>query len=65
MITELTNHLFQSTLFGIAAAFLTLAFRKNQAQVRALHEQLGLKFVAATGPGESLVIDHVERPTDN
>jgi bla regulator protein BlaR1 len=30
----LTNHLWQSTLFAIVAALLTLAFRKNQAKVR-------------------------------
>jgi uncharacterized protein (TIGR03435 family) len=29
-----TNHLWQSTLFAIAAGLLTLAFRKNRAQVR-------------------------------
>jgi hypothetical protein len=34
MISALTNHLWQSTLFAMAAAFLTLAFRKNQAEVR-------------------------------
>ena len=34
MIAQLTNHLWQSTLFAVAAAFLTLAFRKNRAQVR-------------------------------
>jgi hypothetical protein len=34
MISELTNHLWQSTLFAIAAGLLTVAFRKNRAQVR-------------------------------
>ena len=34
MIRELTNHLWQSTLFGIAAGLLTLAFRGNRAKVR-------------------------------
>src|SRR5882724_11635018 len=34
MIGELTNHLWQSTLFGVAAGLLTVAFRKNRAQVR-------------------------------
>jgi bla regulator protein BlaR1 len=34
MIAELTNHLWQSTLFAVAAGLLTLAFRKNRAQVR-------------------------------
>lgn len=34
MIGEWTNHLWQSTLVAIGAAFLTLAFRKNRAEVR-------------------------------
>jgi uncharacterized protein (TIGR03435 family) len=34
MINAVTNHLWQSTLFGIAVGLLTLAFRKNRAQVR-------------------------------
>ena len=31
----------------------------------AIQEQLGLKLVPAKGPGEFLVIDHVERPSGN
>src|SRR5258708_38441318 len=34
MIGELTNHLWQSTLFAVVAWLLTIAFRKNRAQVR-------------------------------
>jgi beta-lactamase regulating signal transducer with metallopeptidase domain len=34
MIDQLTNHLWQSTLFAVAAGLLTVAFRKNRAQVR-------------------------------
>ncbi len=34
MIGELTNHVWQSTLFAAAAGLLTAAFRKNRAQVR-------------------------------
>lgn len=34
MIGQWTNHLWQSTLFAVAAALLTLAFGKNRAQVR-------------------------------
>lgn len=36
MIDALINHLWQSTLFALAAALLTLAFRKNGARVRFL-----------------------------
>lgn len=35
------------------------------ALVPALREQLGLKLVADRGPVDMLVIDHVERPTEN
>ena len=93
MIGALTNHLWQSTLFAIAAAFLTLVFRKNQAKVRywlwlsAVPEISagpvidktglsgmfdidpappgGLNLTPARGPDKLLVIDHVERPTEN
>jgi uncharacterized protein (TIGR03435 family) len=34
MIGQLTNHLWQSTVFALAAAVLTLAFRANRAKVR-------------------------------
>jgi len=34
MTGELTNHLWQSTLFALAAGLLTTAFRGNKAQVR-------------------------------
>ncbi len=34
MIGELTNHLWQSTFYAIAAGMLALAFRKNRAQIR-------------------------------
>jgi bla regulator protein BlaR1 len=34
MIPELTNHIWQSTLFAAVAGLATLAFRKNRAQVR-------------------------------
>ncbi|MGA3328788.1 MAG: TIGR03435 family protein [Terriglobia bacterium] len=34
MIGELSNHLWQSTVFAILAGLLTLAFRRNRAQVR-------------------------------
>ena len=33
-IALLTNHLWQSTLFAVVVALVTLAFRKNRAQVR-------------------------------
>ena len=32
---------------------------------QAIQEQLGLKLVAATGPVDVLVIDHIERPSEN
>jgi len=34
MIAEVANHLWQSTVFVVVAGLLTLAFRKNRAQVR-------------------------------
>lgn len=34
MIAEVTNHVWQSTLFAVAVAFLTIAFFKNRAQIR-------------------------------
>jgi uncharacterized protein (TIGR03435 family) len=34
MIGEITNHLWQSTVFAAAVALVTLAFRKNRAEVR-------------------------------
>jgi bla regulator protein BlaR1 len=34
IIEQWTNHLWQSTLFAVMAALLTLAFSKNRAQVR-------------------------------
>jgi len=34
MIAQLTNHLWQSTLFAAVAGLLAVAFRKNRAQVR-------------------------------
>jgi len=34
MISEWTNHLWQSTIFSIAVALLAVAFRRNRAQVR-------------------------------
>ena len=34
MPAELTNHIWQSTLFAVAVWLLTIAFRKNGAQVR-------------------------------
>jgi uncharacterized protein (TIGR03435 family) len=44
---------------GAAAADLGADF------FTALHEQLGLKLESAKGPVEILVIDHVERPSEN
>jgi len=34
MIGELTNHLWQSTVFAVAVGFMTIGFRKNRAHVR-------------------------------
>lgn len=46
MLAALTNHLWQSTIFALAAALLTLAFRKNRAQIRyALWLAASLKFL--------------------
>ncbi|MGH9574489.1 MAG: M56 family metallopeptidase [Candidatus Acidiferrales bacterium] len=46
MLAALANHLWQSTIFALAAALLTLAFRKNRAQIRyALWLAASLKFL--------------------
>lgn len=46
MIGQLTNHVWQSTIFAAVAALLTLAFRKNRAQVRySLWLSASLKFL--------------------
>src|SRR5579864_410125 len=46
MIGELTNHLWQSTVFAIAVALVALAFRKNRAEVRYwLWLSASLKFI--------------------
>jgi len=34
MTGAITNHVWQSTLFAVAAGLLTLVFRRNRAQVR-------------------------------
>lgn len=34
MLSELTNHLWQSTIFALAAGLVTIGFRQNRAQVR-------------------------------
>ena len=31
----------------------------------ALQQQLGLRIESGKGPGETIVIDHIERPTEN
>jgi uncharacterized protein (TIGR03435 family) len=31
----------------------------------AIEEQLGLRLVATKGPGQVLVIDHIEQPSEN
>jgi bla regulator protein BlaR1 len=51
----LGNHLWQSTLFAIAAATLTLTFRKNQAQLRyRIYLAASLKFLIPFSPLISL-----------
>jgi uncharacterized protein (TIGR03435 family) len=39
--------------------------REGPGIFQAIQEQLGLKLVAAKGPVDVLVIDHIERPTEN
>ena len=51
MIGELTNHLWQSTLFAVAAGLLAFAFRKNRAQIR-----YGLWFSASLKFSDSLLL---------
>jgi bla regulator protein blaR1 len=51
----LANHLWQSTLFAVATAILTLPLRKNQAQVRyCLYLAASLKFLVPFSPLISL-----------
>lgn len=38
---------------------------ENASLFTAIEEQLGLKLVPTKGPGQVLVIDHIERPSDN
>lgn len=46
MIAEITNHLWQSTLFAVAAGLLTVALRQNHARVRyAIWLAASLKFL--------------------
>jgi uncharacterized protein (TIGR03435 family) len=46
MIAELTDHLWQSTIFAVVAGLMTVAFRKNRAQVRyCLWLSASLKFL--------------------
>jgi bla regulator protein BlaR1 len=57
----LANHLWQSTLFAVAAAILTLPLRKNRAQVRyRLYLAASLKFLIPFSPLISLGI-HLAR----
>ena len=58
------NHLWQSTLFAIAAGLLTLAFRSNRAQVRYwLWLAASLKFLIPIAPLLSLGANFVSRST--
>jgi uncharacterized protein (TIGR03435 family) len=58
---------------GLSGAFdIDLAFARNAAEAQdlppimtALKEQLGLELRSATGPVDVIVIDHVERPTED
>jgi hypothetical protein len=57
MIGELTNHVWQSTVFAIAAGLLTVAFRNDRAQIRYC-----LWLSAPSIPDPVLVIDEPRRP---
>ncbi|MGA8030383.1 MAG: M56 family metallopeptidase [Bryobacteraceae bacterium] len=46
MTSELTNHIWQSTIFAVAAGLMTIGFRKNRAHVRySLWLSASLKFL--------------------
>jgi bla regulator protein BlaR1 len=51
VFTAVANHLWQSTLFAVAATILTLPLRKNQAQIRyRLYLAASLKFLIPFSP---------------
>ncbi len=52
---------------GLTGEFdLTLEWSPDSPSIfTALHDQLGLRLVAGKGPGHILVIDHIEKPSEN
>ena len=75
-LPTLANHVWQSTIVAAASAVLALILRNNSArsvlrmvrrrdEIPHFEEQLGLKLESSTGPADVLVIDHIERPSEN
>ena len=52
-------------LTGAYTVRMVAAPDDNASLFTLLQEQLGLKLEAARAPGQTLVIDRIERPTDN
>ena len=63
--TEPFNAILEWTPDSVASPPVSLPADAAPSLSTALQEQLGLKLESAKGPVEVIVIDHVERPSEN